>query len=303
MKKLLAILLVAIMAVSAMTVFVSAEGENFDYVRVVATGNDPYAEVYLSQEINPDEVKYSVIKYRTNTEVDTTGVKLIGQIYVSPAAEPFIPVIYEHTKQWETVIVDMTTVSESTELASRWNSTTAATFTSIRFDPMESNRDAEAQDAENDEARVSDGDSIDIAYIAFFKSTEDAQAYIGSANEGTATGCEAIIDAFELSFMASNSCNNITAELVSGTGAATTEAPAATTEAPAATTEAPAATTEAPAATTEAPAGTEAPEASTAASDPAPADKAPVPVWLWIVIGVAAVAIVVIIVVAIPKKK
>lgn len=184
MKKIIAFVLAALLlaSVAALPAF---SAEEFSYAHIVAGGNDPYGTFNFSSEgkntsIDPDVVKWAVIKYRTVTETDSTGVQLIGQFYISPAVEPFVPIKYNHTRQWETLVVDLTSVSEKTTLPSAWNSTKYSDKTTVRFDPLESNRDAEAQDGENDVARVQEGDSIDIAFIAFFDNEEDAGAYDGT---------------------------------------------------------------------------------------------------------------------------
>ncbi len=190
MKKGLSLFIVAVFvfaAFSAISVSAVKAGEDVAFAHVVASGNDPYAEFTFSPDgnhttIDPDTVKWASVRYRTITECDNTGVQLIGQFYICSAAEPFIPIKYVHSGQWETIIVDMTSVSEKTTLASKWNSTSYTDKTKIRFDPLESNRDAEAAQSETDTAVVSDGDSIDIAWIAFFESEEDAKAYDGTQN-------------------------------------------------------------------------------------------------------------------------
>ena len=184
MKKIIAFVLAALLlaSVAALPAF---SAEEFSYAHIVAGGNDPYGTLNFSAEgkntsIDPDVVKWAVIKYRTVTETDSTGVQLIGQFYISPAVEPFVPIKYNHTRQWETLVVDLTSVSEKTALPSAWNSAKYSDKTTVRFVPLESNRDAEAQDGENDVARVQEGDSIDIAFIAFFDNEEDANAYDGT---------------------------------------------------------------------------------------------------------------------------
>lgn len=184
MKKFISIILVFVI-LAAIAALPTYAAEDFTYVHIVAGGNDPYATFRFNSSgknasIDPDVVKWAVVKYRTITETDNTGVQYIGQFYISPAAEPFIPIKYNHTQQWETIVVDLTSVSEKTSLASKWNTTSYTDLTSIRFDPLESNRDAELQQSESDTAVVSAGDSIDIAFIAFFDNEEDAKAYDGT---------------------------------------------------------------------------------------------------------------------------
>ena len=149
MKKFLSVLisltLLAGLLVSGMT-FAYAEEDEADYVRFTATGNDPYATFKFSAEgkhatIDPDTVKWAAIRYRTISEVDNTGVPFKGQLYVSPAAEPFVPITYNFSKNWETAIIDCTSVAQSTTLDSIWDSESYKNTSTIRFDPLESDRD------------------------------------------------------------------------------------------------------------------------------------------------------------------
>ena len=187
MKKFLSALIIAAMIVSALLLVTVQAADGFDYVHIVSGGNDPYGTVSFNANgnhtsIDPDAVKFAKIKYRTETEVDNTGVQLKGQFYVNPAAEPFIPVKYNHTKKWETVVVDLTAVSEKTTLSSIWDGSHYSGKTAIRFDPMEPDRDAEDQNNEHNTAEVLPDSAIDIAWIAFFESEADAKAYDGTQN-------------------------------------------------------------------------------------------------------------------------
>ncbi len=213
MKKFLAILislaLLAGLLLSGMSFSFAEEADEADYVRFTATGNDPYASFKFSSEgknttIDPDTVTWAAIRYRTISQFDNTGVPFKGQLYVSPAAEPFIPVTYNFSMQWETVIVDCTSVSESTSMSSKWDSSAYTQRTNIRFDPLESDRDAEAA-LSSDNAYVSDGDQIDIAWLAFFENEADARAYTGKEDTPYC-----IIDAASL--MIGSGGNNISAE-------------------------------------------------------------------------------------------
>jgi len=159
-------------------------GEELEYVSFFALGNDPYATFAFSKdgkndEIDPDTVTWAAIRYRTVTKEDNNGNPLTGQFYISPAAEPFVPIVWNHTEKWETVIVDMTSVREGTELVSKWNSSSYTSTTTIRFDPMESLRDAEAAQNELDDNIVLEDSEIDIAWIAFFETKEEAEAFDG----------------------------------------------------------------------------------------------------------------------------
>ena len=316
MKKTLALLIVAVFVFAAFSAINASAavkaGEGVAFAHVVAMGNDPYAEFMFNPDgnhttIDPDTVKWASVRYRTITETDNTGVQLIGQFYICSAAEPFIPIKYVHSGQWETIIVDMTSVSEKTALASKWNSKSYTDTSKIRFDPLESNRDAEAAQGESDTAVVSDGDSIDIAWIAFFESEEDAKAYDGTQNTPY---CIILPEDLEWP----GGTNNIADPEVIKPKPPVTDAPEVPTEAPTEkVTEAPTEkVTEAPTEkVTEKPSGdtmeptigadTKAPE------DPAkPTAKSTFPVWAIILIAVAGIVLVCVIIMTVvtsAKKK
>lgn len=184
MKKISAIILAIFMLSLTLCAVPAFAAESFDYVKFTASGNDPYVNYTFDTAIDTSKVTWAVVKYRTVTKTDNTGVDLLGQIYVSPAAEPFVPVKWNHSQSWELIVVDLTSVSASTTLASAW---TASAGTGFRFDPIESNRDAEAA-SDSDTAVVSSGDSIDVAFIAFFETESAAKAF-----DGTGTGYAALL--------------------------------------------------------------------------------------------------------------
>lgn len=160
------------------------EAEETEYVRFTALGNDPYATFTFSKAgnntmIDPDTVTWAAIRYKTGSQYDSTGVEYTAQFYISPAAEPHVPIRYEFTGKWETAIIDLTAVSAATELESRWNSDFYTAVNTVRFDPLEPDRDPENTSADNDNGQVNEGDYIDIAWIAFFTKEADARAYTG----------------------------------------------------------------------------------------------------------------------------
>ena len=175
-EKISAIILAIFMLSLTLCAVPAFAAESFDYVKFTASGNDPYVNYTFDTAIDTSKVTWAVVKYRTVTKTDNTGVDLLGQIYVSPAAEPFVPVKWNHSQSWELIVVDLTSVSASTTLASAW---TASAGTGFRFDPIESNRDAEAA-SDSDTAVVSSGDSIDVAFIAFFETEAAAKAFDGT---------------------------------------------------------------------------------------------------------------------------
>ena len=136
-------------------------------------GNDPYAFFSFSAAgnhnwIDPDTVTWAAIRYRTASQYDSTGVEYTAQFYVNPAQEPCVPISYIFSENWETAIIDMTSVSSVTELESKWNSSTYIVTAMIRFDPLEPYRDSENPYTDTSYGQVKEGDYIDIAWIAFF---------------------------------------------------------------------------------------------------------------------------------------
>ncbi len=169
MKKFLVMVMTVVM-IATLAVSAMAETIEFDYARFTASGNDPYATIEFGA-IDRSVTKWAVIKYRTITEKDSTGVAIRGQLYAK-AAEPHCLITWNHSQQWETVILDLTTTFDNGATPEIWTTTTDTTF---RFDMMESNRDAVANDSA-DPAEIEAGSQIDIAYIAFYNSEADAKA-------------------------------------------------------------------------------------------------------------------------------
>ena len=96
MRKTSAVLLAALIIMSALFLTPVSAADDFPYARITASGNDPHGTFNFSPDgkndsIDPDTVKWASIKYRTITETDSTGVQLIGQFYIVPAMEPFVP--------------------------------------------------------------------------------------------------------------------------------------------------------------------------------------------------------------------
>ena len=200
MKKFLVMVMTVVM-IATLAVSAMAETIEFDYARFTATGNDPNG-TYDFGAIDRTVTKWAAIKYRTVTEKDSTGVQIRGQLYAK-AAEPHCLITWNHSQQWETVILDLTTTFDNGATPEIWTTTTDTTF---RFDMMESNRDAVANDSA-DPAVIEAGSQIDIAYIAFYNSEADAKA---------GTNAVATVDADQLA-NAFASPNNLEAEVLTET--------------------------------------------------------------------------------------
>ena len=189
MKRKIALLTAIVMCVVFMLASVPAfaeeeKQEDMQYARFIALGNDPYATFKFSESgknknIDPDTVVWAAIRYRTESQYDSTGIEYKAQFYVNPAAEPYVPVTYKFTKNWETTVVDCTATSESTDLDSKWNSGGYTNTAEMRYDPLEPDRDAEDTSQDDINGQVQKNDYIDVAWIAFFENKDDAEAYTG----------------------------------------------------------------------------------------------------------------------------
>ena len=185
MKKLLSLVLIVSIIMSSLALsvfFTAAEEEEAHFVRFTATGNDPCGTLKFSTKgnnthIDPDTVTWASIRYRVNNPKDSTGVDYKGQIY-GKIAEPHVPIIWDVSEGWHTIVVDLTTVSETSSLESIWNSEDYTNTSIFRFDPLEPDRDAELNQ-QGQGGEVNEGDSLDVVWIAFFEKEEDAKAYTG----------------------------------------------------------------------------------------------------------------------------
>lgn len=197
MKKILSFLtalaIVISLGAAALPAAYAAEAENSEkgseseFVRFTGDGFDPYASFEFSDKgqndyIDPDTVKWAAIRHRTAARYNEDNVEYIGQFYVSPPAEPFIPAHYIYSGEWETLILDMTSVAALYGRESIWDSSHYLNPENIRLDPLEPDRDAENFDDSTGRGKVIEGDYIDIAWIAFFEKEEDAKAYTGTEN-------------------------------------------------------------------------------------------------------------------------
>lgn len=158
-----------------------------EYVRLISEGFDPYALFQFSENgenenIDPDTVRWAAIRHRTAARYNEDNVEYIAQFYIYPPAEPFIPAYYNYSGEWETVIIDMTSVAALYGRETIWDSTHYTNTGAIRLDPLEPDRDAENFDDTTGRGKTNEGDYIDIAWIAFFEKEDDAKAYTGKEN-------------------------------------------------------------------------------------------------------------------------
>ncbi len=247
-----------------------ADMTELEYVRFTARGNDPYGtfSFRLNGEqtvIDPDAVVWAAIRYRTVSQFDSTGVEYTGQLYIKPELEPAIPIKYTFSGEWETYVIDLTGVSDRTSLDSVWDSVFYTNYDIIRFDPLEPDRDPEDTVTNPEYGKVVKGDSIDVAWIAFFENEWDARTYTGRENTPAA-----VLD--PVSFSQIRDPNNVNVSILSEmtvlpTVAPPTEVP---TEAPA--TEA-ATPTDGSAQATEAATGRPDPTNSVSSATPGDANK------------------------------
>ncbi|MBQ7378570.1 MAG: hypothetical protein IJW70_02680 [Clostridia bacterium] len=133
------------------------------YVTFTATGDDPYFK--FGDEFNPTgfgtDLAYVVIKYRTTAEIGK------GEFFTNRSGGAHwgndgthVDWNYNNDGEWHCVVIDCTTTA--------WGKASNETLYAFRFDPLASGASA--------------GDTIDIAYIRFFASEENARAF-GAAED------------------------------------------------------------------------------------------------------------------------
>lgn len=158
-----------------------------EYVRLINQNSDPHAIFDFSEKgnhstIDPDTVKWAAVRHRTAARYNPNNIEYIGQIYITPAKQPYIPLRYIYSGEWETLVVDMTSVAALPGSESVWDSEHYTETQGIRIDPLEPDWDADGYDSSTDRGVVGEGDYVDIAWIAFFEKEEDARAYTGTEN-------------------------------------------------------------------------------------------------------------------------
>ncbi|MBR6933882.1 MAG: PT domain-containing protein [Clostridia bacterium] len=156
-----------------------------EYVRFINQNSDPHAIFDFSENghhstIDPDTVKWAAVRHRTAARYNPNNIEYIGQLYITPAKQPYIPLRYVYTGEWETLIVDLTSVAVLPGSESVWDSENYTETQGIRIDPLEPDWDADGYDSSIDRGVVGEGDYVDIAWIAFFEKEEDARAYTGT---------------------------------------------------------------------------------------------------------------------------
>ena len=127
------------------------EGE---YTNLKASWHDPQGDLTTSADLLVSDIRYTVIVYRTSKSCQ-------GEFYLSRSDVPTMGQAGTHstwswnaTGEWETVLVEN----------SAWlNAPEDATVLKLRFDPLQGG--------------VAAGDEIDVQYIAFFATREEAESF------------------------------------------------------------------------------------------------------------------------------
>ena len=127
------------------------EGE---YTTLNASWHDPQGELTAAPGMAVKDIRYTVITYRTNKSCK-------GEFYLSRSDIPTMGQSGTHstwnwnaTGEWETIIIENTA----------WcNAADDVTVKVLRFDPLQEG--------------VAAGDEIDVKFIAFFSTREDAEAF------------------------------------------------------------------------------------------------------------------------------
>ncbi|MBQ7699560.1 MAG: hypothetical protein IJT49_04365 [Clostridia bacterium] len=138
---------------------VDSEGY-FNYAYIVMSGDDPhfYAKFNNYKVIDADSVKWASIKYRS--EPDNEGNYMQIYAYSFPIEEPCKRYDTKNTGDWVTDVISL-------EGTANWNSDEYIRPNTVRIDPL-------------NEKCAYNGAILEIAWIAFFSSEEQAKAYDGT---------------------------------------------------------------------------------------------------------------------------
>ena len=132
------------------------------YVTFTATGDDPYFKFGDAQapKGKGTDLAYAVIKYRTTAKIGK------GEFFTNRSggahwgdAGTHVDWSYKTDGEWHAVVVDCTTA---------WGKAANETLYAFRFDPLASGAAA--------------GDSIDVAFIRFYASEDDARAFAATVD-------------------------------------------------------------------------------------------------------------------------
>ena len=147
------------------------------FVTFTAKGDDPYFK--FGDEFNPTgkgtELAFAVIRYRTTAAIGK------GEFFTNRsggaqwgADGTHVEWSYNTDGQWHCVVVDCT---------SAWGKAANETLYAFRFDPLASGATA--------------GDSIDVAYIRFFQSEDNARAFAAAEDPSLAPK----VNTYKIDFM------------------------------------------------------------------------------------------------------
>ncbi len=120
------------------------------YVSLHATGLDTYVTAIPMGTSDGPSGKFLAIKYRTSTAADTQGQVFIGSEMAWSGQGDTCDINYNSDGEWHVVIVDLSSVAKYTANAQY-----------LRFDFFKDGT----------------GKSLDVAYLAFFASAAEAEAY------------------------------------------------------------------------------------------------------------------------------
>ncbi|NLN04652.1 MAG: hypothetical protein GX166_07530 [Clostridiaceae bacterium] len=146
------------------------------YVTVTSTAHDPNIEYTFSETdvLDADKYKFAVMKYRTTYQQEG----MIGEFYfasdVSGYNHPATHAIFNlnSSGEWQRVVVDFSTFEAWT-----------GNIKSLRIDYIEANN-------------LPAGAAMDIEYIAFFETREEAEAFNDNFDDNPPTYDQSVLFAF-----------------------------------------------------------------------------------------------------------
>ncbi len=133
---------------------------NEGYTTFKAMSGDPHMYFKDTPDMAPADAKYLYVEYRTTAAVKGeifAGRNTTGALGTAGTNQQWL---WNADGQWHTDLIEMTFWNDAVD---------GDTFTSFRFDPLEQIVDTGV--------KVNTGDTLDVKYLAFFKTADDAAKF------------------------------------------------------------------------------------------------------------------------------
>ena len=133
---------------------------NQGYLPITATGKDPHFTFGISPAVSSNLLDHIVIKYRataTGLQGELFAERTDGAAWGEPDGDTHVSFDIVANGEWQLAVIDASSI---------WGDVYDVELKNIRFDPLEGN--------------VTEGDTVDVAYIKFFANRRAANTFAES---------------------------------------------------------------------------------------------------------------------------